>query len=154
MAQGFIEEYEDKAARDAQEQQAAEGRARMDRYWEGVRTRHAKSVARGEHDGECEWSAEENFHICNCSKRRREAAGFTTPPTEDLDFPPPDCPHCYKDLEHDGDGWNCYACHLSWNSSGSGTSAEFTDDHGDLSRCAEHGRRGCWHCREAKRMAR
>lgn len=111
--------------------------------------RHAEQVAKGEHDGQCEWSEEENFWLCNCSKRRREAEGFTTPPTEDLYFPPPDCPKCDGELDFDGDGFRCYRCHLSWSSDGLGSSAQFTDDHGDLSRCTEHGRRGCWHCQHA-----
>jgi hypothetical protein len=101
---------------------------------------HAEQVAQGLHDAECEW--DKNHRLCHCSKRRREAEGFTTPPDEDLYFPPPDCPHCAGDLEFDGDGFSCYKCRLSWDSRGSGSSARFTDDYGDLSRCEEHGIRG------------
>lgn len=120
-------------------------------YWQKANERHAEEVASGKHDAECEWT--EQFRLCHCSKRKREAEGFTTPPTEDLEFPPPDCPRCDRGLDHDGDSWRCYPCNLSWDTSGEGSSAEFTDDHGDLSRCEEHGRRACWHCEEAQRRA-
>ena len=125
----------------------------IEHFWERANQRHAEEVEAGKHDAECEWSAEENFRLCHCSKRRREAEGFTEPPTEDLYFPPPDCPHCDRELGHDGDGWVCRSCRLAWNTDGSGESAHFTDDHGDLSRCRAHNRRGCWHCREERRSA-
>lgn len=106
-------------------------------FWARIEKHHAASVAAGEHDPACEWTP--GFYLCNCSKRRREANGITTVPREDLDFPPPSCPRCSGDLDHDGDGWLCLPCHLAWNSSGVGDTARFTDDHGDLSRCTTHG---------------
>jgi hypothetical protein len=98
--------------------------------------RHAADVARGLHDDACEYgkrlSNGTRLLLCHCSKRRREAKGFTAPPREDLYFPPPDCPRCDGDLDHDGDSWNCYECSLSWESNGSGSSCHFTDDYGDI----------------------
>lgn len=114
-------------------------------------TSHAEQVANGLHDEACEW--ELKFYICHCRKRRREATGLVTPPTDELEFPPPNCTHCYRELWHDGDVWQCDQCHLSWDSSGQG-GATFTDDYGDLSRCEPHGRRGCWHCEQARNEAR
>lgn len=112
---------------------------------ERIRRQHQASVERGEHDGECEYDVDEGFMLCNCSKRRREAAGFTEPPTEPLWFPPPDCTHCGKKLSHDGDCWCCHECSLTWSGHGQ-DGAEFTDDYGDLSRCEAHGRRKCRRC--------
>jgi hypothetical protein len=96
-----------------------------------VRERHQKELVDGLHDQDCEFRSE-GFWLCHCSKRRREARGFTTPPNDDLYFPPPYCngPDCYNVLEHDGDSWRCYTCNLSWDSAGSGSSARFTDDYG------------------------
>lgn len=37
----------------------------------------------------------------------------------DLEFPPPTCAQCQGDLEYD-DGWSCEACHVRWDSNGSG----------------------------------
>lgn len=91
---------------------------------------HQASIERGEHDEECEFDVG-GFYLCHCSKRRREAKGFAEPPTEDLEFPPPCCPRCDEGLVHDGDGWICGACSLSWDSRGNGHSAAFTDDFGD-----------------------
>lgn len=99
-------------------------------WCERVAADHRASVERGEHDEKCEFDAQ-GFLLCHCSKRRREAAGFIEPPTDDLYFPPPDCPHCTEDLHHDGDGWSCDKCSLSWESNGSGDSAHFTDTFGD-----------------------
>jgi len=48
-----------------------------------------------------------------------------------LYFPPPDCTHCDEPLYHNGDGWSCDACSLSWDSNGMGGSARFTDIFGD-----------------------
>ncbi len=90
---------------------------------------HQAEVERGEHDEKCEYDPG-GFYLCHCSKRRREAAGFTEPPTDDLEFPPPDCPRCDKYLYWD-EGWSCDGCSLTWESSGAGSSARFTDDHGD-----------------------
>lgn len=94
---------------------------------ERVRADHKASIARGEHDSECEFDVDAGYYLCHCSKRRREAAGVTEVPTDDLYFPPPDCPRCGKGLDHDGDQWRCYPCCLSWDSNGSGDSARFTD---------------------------
>lgn len=88
----------------------------------------AKQVDAGRHDHECE--QQERSWLCNCAKRRRLAAGPTELPTEDLYFPPPDCPVCAGDLEFDGDGFTCPKCHLAWNSSGTASSVHFTDEYG------------------------
>lgn len=105
--------------------------------------RHIGEVADGRHDLQCEWSAQ--FRMCHCSKRAREKRGLVKPPSDDLYFPPPDCPIDYiHSLYHDGDGWRCDECHLSWDSYGRADSAQFTDDYGDISYCAEHDRRACW----------
>lgn len=96
---------------------------------------HRAQVARGLHDDQCEYGRRLKRSIlmlCHCHKRRREREGFTTPPAEDLYFPPPSCPHCSGTLHHDGDCWGCPECCLSWNSRGDGQSCEFTDDFGDL----------------------
>lgn len=95
---------------------------------EECRVRHEESVARGEHDAECEYDYR-GFHLCHCSKRKREAEGFTSPPDEELYFPPPDCPRCGSGLDHDGDGFQCYGCSLCWSSDG--TRPQFTDSYGD-----------------------
>jgi hypothetical protein len=80
------------------------------------------------HDEECE--QRERSYICHCEKRERERVGLTELPTENLEFPPPDCPVCDRTLEFDGDGFNCQRCHISWNSRGDGSSARFDDDFG------------------------
>jgi hypothetical protein len=110
-------------------------------FWSNLDERHAVEVTNGEHDTDCEW--EPGFYLCNCAKRRREASGFTTPPPDDLDFPPPVCPRCHEYVEHSGDTWDCHNCALTWDLHGAGSSARFMDDMGDLSRCVEHGRRAC-----------
>lgn len=98
---------------------------------ERVAAEYKAAVERGEHDGQCEYDVT-GFYLCHCSKRRREAKGITEVPTDDLDFPPPDCPRCFKSLVHDGESWRCYGCSLTWDSNGAGDSATFTDDYGDL----------------------
>lgn len=109
---------------------ASETKADWAAEWrEKCAARYMESVERGEHDEECEYDPQ-GFYLCHCSKRRREAKGFTEPPTDNLEFPPPDCPRCYEGLHFD-EGWYCPACSLSWHSSGDGDSARFTDDHGD-----------------------
>lgn len=101
----------------------------VDRFFVNIAARYAAEVARGEHDDACEYDVR-GFYLCHCSKRRREAAGHKEPPTDSgLDFPPPSCPRCDEDLGHDGDGWVCVGCSLSWDSSGYG--ACFTDEYGD-----------------------
>lgn len=89
---------------------------------------HAEEVMRGLHDDQCEYTR--TRFLCHCSKRRREAAGFTIPPHDDLYFPPPSCSRCHGDLDHDGDSWQCYECCLSWDSNGRGDSCTFTDEYG------------------------
>lgn len=101
----------------------------LDAFFDGLMERHAESVARGEHDAGCEY--EPRFYLCHCSKRRREAEGYTTPPGP-LEYRAPDCPRCGREVDFDGDGYECRPCHAAW---GTGFEAEahFTDDHGDLS---------------------
>lgn len=74
----------------------------------------------------------ERSSLCHCHKRWREANGFTELPTDDLEFPPPSCPSCDRDLWHNGDGWQCDPCALAWGSNGTGSSVCRTDDHGDI----------------------
>ena len=102
----------------------------VDDYFEKIWLKHLDAVAAGKHDEQCEYTRRQM--MCHCKKRRREARGLVKPPTEDLDFPPPGCPVCYDDLDHDGDGWYCEDCSLSWDGNGFGSSATFTDDYGDL----------------------
>lgn len=90
-------------------------------------TRYYEAVARGDHDEDCEYDVR-GFYLCHCSKRRREAAGFTEPPSDELYFPPPSCPRCDEDLDFD-DGWACRECRVHWSANGS--DAEFTDEYGD-----------------------
>ena len=96
-------------------------------FFADVKRRHQEAVERGEHDGQCEWR-EGGFFICNCSKRRRIAAGYTEPPGE-LIYEMPICPRCDKHVDHDGDSFTCPRCCVFWNADGT---AEFYDDHGDL----------------------
>lgn len=118
----------------------------LDGYFEQVLPRHADEVIAGLHDDQCEYGP--GFYLCNCSKRRRERNRFTELPTEGLYFPPPACPHCGEDLNHDGDGWQCMTCPLSWNSAGDPSSCQFTDDHGDLTPCTAHGIRAHVICQQ------
>jgi hypothetical protein len=86
-------------------------------------------VRRGEHDEQCEWRP--RHMLCNCSMRRRVAAGFTEPPGE-LIYRNPLCPRCRKEVSHDGDGWNCLKCCVYWSSNYPSDRGTFTDDYGDL----------------------
>ena len=95
--------------------------------FERILSKHRTEVLAGLHDEKCEWR-DERFLLCHCSKRRREAEGFTEP-LEDLHFPSQFCPRCNSDLEYYGDGWNCETCHTSWDADG--TNARFTDCYGD-----------------------
>lgn len=110
----------------------------MHQDWQDrVMAAHAKEVAKGLHDDECEYGRKLKLTVlmlCHCSKRRREREGFTTPPDEDLYFASPDCTRCHTMLEHDGDGWRCHKCSLSWDSNGLGHTCSFTDDYGELAR--------------------
>ena len=116
----------------------------IDAFFERIKAeaadRYQDEQEQGLHDRECEWDID--FRMCHCPKRRREAAGRTELPTEDLDFTPA-CPECYRYLHHNGDSWVCDHCHIMWDSDGRGESAEWTDDHGDISWCEEHQRRAC-----------
>lgn len=87
---------------------------------------YRKAHAEGHHDGRCE--QQETSYICHCAKRKRERSGLIKVPSEGLDFPPPTCPVCEKDLWID-DCWHCDNCHLMW--SADGQSPQFTDDFGD-----------------------
>lgn len=100
----------------------------FDQFSETLTARHATQVTAGLHDGGCEWR-ENGYWICNCSKRKREAEGYTTPPG-DLIFEYPTCPRCHKTVDHDGDSFSCENCKCRWDSSGQ--DATFNDDHGDL----------------------
>lgn len=96
---------------------------------------HGADVAAGLHDDQCEYGKRSRtgstLMLCHCSKRRREAKGLTVAPSEDLEFPPPQCSNCHEELWHDGDCWRCDDCCLSWASDGHG-GACFTDDYGSI----------------------
>jgi hypothetical protein len=81
--------------------------------------------AAGEHDDECEQRP--GFYFCHCSKRRREDEGLVEP--LNLVFTP-SCPHCYVEVFHNGDGFECKDCAIMWDNDGE--YPEFQDDHGDL----------------------
>lgn len=97
-------------------------------FFESTRRHHASEVEQGLHDSECEWRDNGHF-LCNCSKRRRIADGYTTPPGP-LIFRAPDCPRCHNETYHDGDGFACDGCHVHWPDPD--MDAEFNDDHGEL----------------------
>ncbi len=94
---------------------------------------------RREHDDQCEFGPREHngrtvfFHICHCSKRRRERGGYTTPPGPLIQHAP-SCPRCDGDVRHDGDGWQCDPCRASWGNPDE--AAWFTDDYGDACQVA------------------
>lgn len=96
---------------------------------------HAEQIAQGLHDDQCEYGKRTTggsvLMLCHCSKRKREAAGFTVAPSEELEFPPPRCTHCDAELWFDADNWRCDPCSLSWASNGCG-GACFTDDYGSI----------------------
>lgn len=98
-----------------------------EQWTERVAQAYRDSVARGEHDRECEYHPE-GFYLCHCKKRRRVAVFGNEPPSAELYFPPPSCTRCDGDLYWD-EGWRCDECSLRWSSHG--TDAEYTDDHGD-----------------------
>lgn len=93
-----------------------------------IEAEHLAEVERGEHDDECE--SRPRSRLCHCSKRRRIAAGHGELPGE-LIFNSPSCPRCWGDAHHDGDGFVCETCKVSW--SNNGVDAHFYDDYGDLS---------------------
>lgn len=100
----------------------------LDKWNQAIATRYAEAVERGDHDEQCEYDVR-GFYLCHCSKRRREAAGYTEVPDEELYFPPPSCPRCDDDLENDDGHWRCRDCRLIWDQYG--RDAKFTDNHGD-----------------------
>lgn len=106
------------------------GATTMSEWTDRMAAEHEAAVELEKHDEQCEVDVR-GFFLCHCSKRRREARGLTEPPTDDLYFPPPRCTKCDERLYHDGDGWACEDCSLSWDSSGAGRSARFTDVYGD-----------------------
>lgn len=100
----------------------------MERFKAQAIESYRQALERGEHDGQCEWRPS-GFYVCNCSKRAREARGFTEPPGA-LIFQMPICPGCYEEVQHDGDSYTCPRCCVDWDKSG--VVASFYDDHGDL----------------------
>lgn len=40
------------------------------------------------------------------------------PKVRDLEFDYPDCPYCGKSTDHDGNGFVCYQCKVSWDDGG------------------------------------
>ncbi len=113
----------------------------LEQWWERVSQealdRHADERAKGLHDAQCEWRHEpgalNGFHMCHCSKRKREREGFTEAP--ELHWQYPLCGHCWQEVDHDGDSFYCPRCHVSWsNNATDGDTGEFTDDHGDLAK--------------------
>lgn len=88
--------------------------------------RYAAEVEAGLHDGNCEHT--DRVLICHCSKRRREAAGYTVPPGP-LEWLPPLCPRYDEYTVHNGDSVGCQPCLVTWDERGA--EATFTDDHGD-----------------------
>lgn len=108
-------------------------------FFAGLEEKHAVQVERGEHDEHCEfgWTVARDhawtrLYLCHCSKRRREAAGYTRPPGRLLRVRSgfPTCPRCSATPRFDGDCWICDPCRVSWDVNGTG--AEFTDEFGDL----------------------
>lgn len=116
----------------------------MTSWLERCRTQHEEAVRAGLHDDRCEYDIDSGFMLCHCSKRRREAAGHTTPPGP-LVFVEPYCPRCDAHVYHDGDSFVCERCCCHWDRHGE--EAEFTDEYGNLDPCAEHAKRGCGRCR-------
>lgn len=132
---------------ETREEQQVEGKDIAAEWAERVARNHQASVERGEHDEQCEFDPG-GFYLCHCSKRQREAAGFTEPPIDHLDFPPPDCPRCGEELIHE-EGWDCGKCSLSWDPDGAASSARFTDIYGDdLAADAERWRSKRWRSKQ------
>lgn len=79
------------------------------------------------HDEECE--QRERSSLCHCSKRRREAAGFTEPPH--IEFHAPCCGRCGNEVHFDADYFRCDTCSTTWSTRASdGDRGTFNDDHG------------------------
>jgi len=102
----------------------------MSEFGAYVIERWKQAYREGGHDDQCE--QRERSFLCNCHKRKREQDGLVDMPTEDLYFPPPICPSCERELWHDGDGWCCNTCALTWDSNGSASSVRRTDDNTDV----------------------
>lgn len=109
--------------------------------------RYRDRLALGHHDSACE--QRERYGLCGCARRRRLEEGPATPPT--LIYQSPLCDHCWKEVEHDGDGWHCPRCHTTWGSNDYDAPGTFTDEVGDLSDATEErwGRRMLDLAREA-----
>ena len=100
----------------------------MDEWFAKVKVRHDAEIAKGLHDADCEHRDNGHF-LCHCSKRKREAGGYTEPPGE-LVWNHPECPRCGNEVDHNGDSFYCDPCKATWpNARGN---AEFTDDYGEL----------------------
>lgn len=99
---------------------------------ERVHQEHAAAVERGEHDAACEWRP--GHYLCDCSKRRRELVGYTTPPGP-LIHQAPLCPRCEEEVSHDGDCFTCPRCLVYWDKTGD--TAHFCDDCDAASSLAE-----------------
>jgi|SRR5699024_10387978 len=99
-------------------------------FFASSRQRHYAEVDDGKHDEQCEWRPW-GFYLCHCSKRARQAQGYTQPPGP-LGYSYPTCPRCYEETDHDGDSFRCYGCKVSWNPNNQDDEGEFVDDHGEL----------------------
>lgn len=97
------------------------------RYQERAERQYREELLVGKHDEHCEWRP--GCYLCHCHKRKREAEGVTEPPA--LLFNDPTCMGCWQDVQHDGDGWTCRRCAVSWGNDPE--RGEFTDDYGNLS---------------------
>ena len=90
--------------------------------------RFAEAMLLDLHDEQCE--QRERSSLCHCSKRRREAEGFTEPPM--IYFQDPVCGHCGGVVGSDGDNWACPRCKVAWPMrAGDGDRGEFLDEYGD-----------------------
>lgn len=101
----------------------------MKRWEERAAQSHAESVARGEHDDQCEYQAIKGWYLCNCSQRARIKRGMTTPPG--LEHQYLICLGCNEEVDSD-DGWHCPRCSTSWDYNSDGSDGAFTDEFGDL----------------------
>lgn len=114
----------------------------MSRWERESEERYEREVADGKHDEQCErgprlmtypsdYTGEVFLHMCHCAKRRRIASGLTEP-SGPLEHRMPDCTHCGREVDHDGDSFRCERCHLSWNPRHHEDPGTFTDDYGNL----------------------
>ncbi len=114
------------------------------RYAEQMTTRHAAEVVDGKHDVQCEFGTYREsanpwekgatrvtqVWMCHCSKRRREAEGYTEPPGPVVQQMPL-CPRCHREVDWD-DGFRCDACCAYWSDTTPEAPAAFMDEYGDL----------------------